>query len=490
MWACKLLGQADLPSLRFCSTSTARFLQQQAIYAGRSWNCLSCVEVHQKLVTPALVGQAAACTVSLPASDWCLKQLLPIYQHRQSSCIGPRSIFSPYATQIGVKQSAWTTSSLLFCTHVVPVQQPANRQMTDPEKASLNVAKQRPHPQDARKASFHNWAAATGAGAQTLYESLSVASKAITGKGDNECDPAETQFVFVAADSALAMSEPRAAKAQADINAELAQLKKLCPDAAACPAAFWTSARVTDMLSCLAFPPHTGPASGPQWRPEPDAPQHTISAEKTKELFHQPMMAESLARSKPGSVPQNSAVVPDLSEGTGASQAPSDGVSGFPVGTKVVLYKGRYMQLFRMLVRFKIFQLVGIAALAVPINTFLVEGSISSIQMVMATSLITGCGFASTTLWWFSQRYVGELSLLWPKHVCISVLDFWGNRQDSVVSIDRVVPPLKYLNKEELFEIANQPVTPLNVDGDRQYLMSLRHGHLVDKTRLFQILKG
>lgn len=40
---------------------------------------------------------------------------------------------------------------------------------------------------------------------------------------------------------------------------------------------------------------------------------------------------------------------------------------------KIVLYKGRYMRMFRMLVRFKIFQLVGIAALAVPINTFLAE---------------------------------------------------------------------------------------------------------------------
>ena len=40
-------------------------------------------------------------------------------------------------------------------------------------------------------------------------------------------------------------------------------------------------------------------------------------------------------------------------------------------GHRVVLYKGRYMLAFRMLVRFKIFQLVGIAALAIPINTFL-----------------------------------------------------------------------------------------------------------------------
>ena len=44
-----------------------------------------------------------------------------------------------------------------------------------------------------------------------------------------------------------------------------------------------------------------------------------------------------------------------------------------PDNSKIVLYKGRYMQTFRLLVRFKIFQLVGIAALAIPINTFLVE---------------------------------------------------------------------------------------------------------------------
>ena len=50
-------------------------------------------------------------------------------------------------------------------------------------------------------------------------------------------------------------------------------------------------------------------------------------------------------------------------------------VNNVPDGTKLVLYKGRYMQTFRLLVRFKIFQLVGIAALAIPINTFLVEVS-------------------------------------------------------------------------------------------------------------------
>ena len=57
------------------------------------------------------------------------------------------------------------------------------------------------------------------------------------------------------------------------------------------------------------------------------------------------------------------------------------------------------------------------------------QGSVASIQMVMATALIIGCGVASTTLWWFSQRYVGEMSLLVPDKLCFSVLDFWGNRQ-------------------------------------------------------------
>ncbi len=38
--------------------------------------------------------------------------------------------------------------------------------------------------------------------------------------------------------------------------------------------------------------------------------------------------------------------------------------------------------------------------------------------------------------------------------------------------------------------MAEQPMIPLNVEGDRQYLISLRHGLLVDKQRLFQILEG
>ena len=62
------------------------------------------------------------------------------------------------------------------------------------------------------------------------------------------------------------------------------------------------------------------------------------------------------------------------------------------------------------------------------------QGNVSSIQMVMASALVVGCATASVTLWYFSRRYVGELSLLkgstgQPSRLCFSVLDFWGNRE-------------------------------------------------------------
>lgn len=60
----------------------------------------------------------------------------------------------------------------------------------------------------------------------------------------------------------------------------------------------------------------------------------------------------------------------------------------------------------------------------------MVQGSVEGVQMVMATSLVIGCAAASSALWYYSRRYVGELSLLPDKHqACFSVLDFWGNRE-------------------------------------------------------------
>ena len=55
----------------------------------------------------------------------------------------------------------------------------------------------------------------------------------------------------------------------------------------------------------------------------------------------------------------------------------------------------------------------------------------SGLQLGLAGALLVGAGVASTTLWYYSRRYVGELALHrgQPAVATLSVLDFWGNRQ-------------------------------------------------------------
>lgn len=64
----------------------------------------------------------------------------------------------------------------------------------------------------------------------------------------------------------------------------------------------------------------------------------------------------------------------------------------------------------------------------------MLQGEVSGVQAVMATALVVGCVAASVTLWYYSRRYVGELSLVHRPGksgpaLCFSVLDFWGNRE-------------------------------------------------------------
>ena len=142
------------------------------------------------------------------------------------------------------------------------------------------------------------------------------------------------------------------------------------------------------------------------------------------------------------------------------------------VTAKLVLYRGPWLLLFRLLVRFEIAQLGCVAALSIPVhtlvtqvsivtaeflapsgpsrqrravivehsgyNTFLtaslLQGSVDSIQLAVTSVLFVGCAAVSTTLFYLSRRYIGELALLSPNHnprLCISTLDFWGNRQVS-----------------------------------------------------------
>ena len=55
----------------------------------------------------------------------------------------------------------------------------------------------------------------------------------------------------------------------------------------------------------------------------------------------------------------------------------------------------------------------------------------ATLQMGVLTALVAGCGIASVTLWFFSRRYLGEISLSasHPGHARFSVLDFWGHRE-------------------------------------------------------------
>lgn len=160
-----------------------------------------------------------------------------------------------------------------------------------------------------------------------------------------------------------------------------------------------------------------------------------------------------------------------------------------------MLYRGRGMRLFRVLVRLKVFQLAGIAALAIPVNTFLATGSVASTQAVMASALVVGAGVASGALWYYSRRYVGELALLpgragAPPRLRLSVLDFWGNREDNDVPLGRLVAPLAELPEAAAAAALRDPLLPVDVEGDRQYFLSLRYGRVEQPALLRALLRG
>ncbi|KAJ7568000.1 hypothetical protein O6H91_01G015100 [Diphasiastrum complanatum] len=159
---------------------------------------------------------------------------------------------------------------------------------------------------------------------------------------------------------------------------------------------------------------------------------------------------------------------------------------------KIVLYRGRWMQPFRLIVRLKLFQLGGIAAFVIPLAEYSQQGSLSLGTLAAALAVIGGAGGASTALWYYSRRYVGELALLPPYPSCIqiSVLDFWGNREDLQYDLSQITPPLKDFSSAELERFAYQAFIPLDVIGGRQFILSLRYGILLDKDLLFALLRG
>ena len=62
--------------------------------------------------------------------------------------------------------------------------------------------------------------------------------------------------------------------------------------------------------------------------------------------------------------------------------------------------------------------------------------------------------------------------------------------QDTFVSLSDLVPPLRGLTPAGVHQMALQPLVPVQVDGLRQFYVSLRHGFLTDKNGLLDILRG
>ena len=62
--------------------------------------------------------------------------------------------------------------------------------------------------------------------------------------------------------------------------------------------------------------------------------------------------------------------------------------------------------------------------------------------------------------------------------------------QDTAVELDRLIPPFKGASDMELGFLAGQTLLPIDVEGDRQYFISIPHGRIMRKDLLLKALKG
>ena len=158
----------------------------------------------------------------------------------------------------------------------------------------------------------------------------------------------------------------------------------------------------------------------------------------------------------------------------------------------VKLYRGPQMRLFRVLVRFKIAQLGAIGALATPALAATADATAAPSLVAAAVAAGLGSAACGAAVQYYASRYVGELALTRDgRALRVSTMDFWGNRVDEDFDVaTRVTPPLAGLTREDLEALASRAFVPLDVVGARQFVVSLRHGELVDRERLFDVLSG
>jgi hypothetical protein len=89
------------------------------------------------------------------------------------------------------------------------------------------------------------------------------------------------------------------------------------------------------------------------------------------------------------------------------------------------------MKQIAFVVRLKALQLVATGAAAFPLLMHLRGGAVESGELVASTLLTVTAAVASYSMWFYSQRFVGVLTVQGDhgEVIGISVLDFWGHRE-------------------------------------------------------------
>ena len=161
---------------------------------------------------------------------------------------------------------------------------------------------------------------------------------------------------------------------------------------------------------------------------------------------------------------------------------------------------------------------MGIGGCTVPLAAALNNEPLAATTAAGVAAVVGGAAACSLALQYYAARYVGEMSLVRVRVrargggggggeeekgnqkkatavttmtlVRLSTMDFWGLRVDTDVDPGYLVPPLQNVPRELLAEMANQMFVPLDVVGSHQHILSLRHGDIRDKKRLFALLSG
>jgi hypothetical protein len=130
--------------------------------------------------------------------------------------------------------------------------------------------------------------------------------------------------------------------------------------------------------------------------------------------------------------------------------------------------------------------------LATPALAATADAAASSTLVAAAVAAGLGSAACGAAVQYYASRYVGELALTRDgRALRVSTMDFWGNRVDEDFDVaTRVTPPLRERTREELNELATRAFVPLDIVGGRQYVVSLRHGDLVHREKLFDVLRG